>query len=164
MPDLRSAVEDLLKNPRRRTGAAVIFDMDHTEGTYAAAELLRTLCDRVVVMTPREALAQHVAMVTRQGVQRRFHEQRIETMVFTEPRWERPFDSGRLEYVSVFGRDSGVIEDVAFFAYSTPRAPDDALAAPLRAAGIEVRLAGDCRAPGGLLNATADGNAVGNAL
>jgi dimethylglycine catabolism A len=169
VPDLRSALPELLRDTRRRSGTAVIFDMDHTEATYAAAEWLRRLYDRVVVMTPREAIAQRVAIVTRQGVQRRFHEQRIETLVFTEPRWDGPFGNGSLEYVSVHddvgsGRDSGVIEDLAFFTYSTPRVPADALAAPLAAAGIEVRLAGDCRAPRGLLSATADGHAVGNAL
>ncbi|HZM43758.1 MAG TPA: NAD(P)-binding protein [Burkholderiales bacterium] len=166
VPDLRSALPELLRDSRRRSGTAVIFDMDHTEGTYAAAEWLRKIYDRVVVMTPREAIAQRVAIVTRQGVQRRFHEQRIETLVFTEPRWDRPL-GGKLEYVSVHGddgsgRDSGAIEDLAFFAYSTPRLPTDALAAPLRAAGVEVRLAGDCRRPGGLLNATGDGHRAGN--
>ena len=164
VPDLRSALPDLLRDLRRRSGTAVIFDMDHTEGTYAAAELLRKLYGRVVVMTPREAIAQRVSLVTRQGVQRRFHEQHIETLVFTEPRWEQSFADGKLDYVSVFGHDSGTIEDVAFFAWSTPRAPDDALAAPLRAAGVEVRLVGDCCAPGGLLSATADGHAAGNAI
>jgi hypothetical protein len=164
VPDLRGALPELLRNSRARSGTAVIFDMDHTEGTYAAAEWLRRLYDRVVVMTPREAIAQRVAIVTRQGVQRRFHEQRIETLVFTEPRWDGPLGNGRLEYVSVFGRDTGVIEDLAFFAYSTPRVPVDVLSTPLRAAGIDVRFAGDCRAPRGLLSATADGNAAGNAV
>jgi len=53
---------------------------------------------------------------------------------------------------------------VVFFAYATPRVPEDMLAAPLRAAGIEVRLVGDCRSPGGLLAATAGGHAIGNAI
>ena len=85
-------------------------------------------------------------------------------MVFTEPAWSQRFADGKVDYVSVFGRDSGLIPDVAFFAYATPRVPADELAAPLRAAGIDVRLAGDCRAPRGLLAATADGHAAGNAL
>jgi hypothetical protein len=38
------------------------------------------------------------------------------------------------------------------------------MAAPLRAAGIEVRQVGDCRAPSGLLSATIDGHAAGNAI
>ena len=161
VPDLRSAIAALLRHTERQSGAAVIFDMDHTEGTYAAAELLRARFERVVVITPRESIAQGTALVTRQGILRRFREQRIETVVLAEPRWSESFNEGKLEYADVYNGDVGVIEEVAFFAYSTPRVPEDALAGPLRAAGIEVRLTGDCLAPGGLLAATSGGHAVG---
>jgi hypothetical protein len=57
-----------------------------------------------------------------------------------------------------------VIPDVGFVAYSTPRVPEDALAEPLRAAGIEVHLIGDCALPRGLLAATAEGHAAGSAI
>jgi hypothetical protein len=56
------------------------------------------------------------------------------------------------------------IPDIALFTYSTPRVADDALAAPLRAAGLDVRLIGDCYAPRFLQNATAEGHAVGNEI
>lgn len=164
VPDLRTAMSSLLGQTARRSGTAVIFDMDHTEGTYAAASLLRKLFDRVVVMTPRESIAQRVALVTRQGILRRFHEQRIETIVLAEPCWGQCFGNGRLEYASVYGGAAALITDLSFFAYSTPRVPTDALAGPLRAAGIEVRLVGDCRAPRGLLDATAEGHTAGNAI
>jgi hypothetical protein len=42
--------------------------------------------------------------------------------------------------------------------------PDDALAAPLRAAGNDLRLVGDCFAPRSMLVATAEGHRVGLAL
>ena len=168
VPDLRGAMLALLG---RRTqlsahqpGTAVIFDMDHTEGTYAAAELLHALFDRVVLITPRESFAQDTALVTRQGIVRRIHEKSIETIVFAEPRWSGRFEDGVLEYANVYTGKAGVIEDVAFLAYSTPRAPDDALAAPLRAAGIDVRLVGDCVTARGILAATAEGHAAGNAV
>ena len=164
VPDLRRAIAALLRHAARQIGTAVIFDMDHTEGTYAAVELLRARFDRVVVITPREAIAQGTALVMRQGILRRFREQRIETVVLAEPRWSESFNEGKLEYVDVYNGDVGVIPDVAFFAYSTPRVPEDTLAGPLRAAGIEVHLAGDCLAPGGLLAATAGGHAIGNAI
>ncbi len=164
VPDLRSAMSVLLKHAARQTGAAVIFDMDHTEGTYAAAEWLRARFDRVVIITPRETIAQGAALVTRQGILRRCHEQRIEIVTLAEPRWSEGFREGRLEYANVYTSDAGVIADVAFFAYSTPRVPEDALAAPLAAAGIEVRLVGDCRSPRGLLAATAEGHAAGNEI
>ena len=85
--DLRIAIADLIGINTRQSGTAVIFDMDHTDGTYAAAELLRTLFDRVIIMTPRDSIAQDIAMVTRQGILRRMHEQRIEMLLHAEPVW-----------------------------------------------------------------------------
>lgn len=164
VPDLRNAMSGLLRHAARQSGTAVIYDMDHTEGTYAAAEWLHTLFDRVVVITPRESIAQEAALVTRQGILRRFHAKHIEVIALAEPRWSETFGDGKLEYANVYNGDGGVIEDVAFLAYSTPRAPEDALAGPLRAAGIEVRIIGDCRTAGGLLAATAEGHAAGNEI
>ena len=164
VPDLRSGMSSVLSHTARQSGTAVIFDMDHTEGTYAAAEFLRTLFDRVVVMTPRDAIAQEAPLVTRQGIWRRFGKQRIDTMILSEPRWSASFEEGRLEYVRTNTGDVGVIEDVAFLAYSTPRVPEDALAAQLRTVGVEVHLIGDCLSPRGAHSATAEGHAVGNAL
>jgi hypothetical protein len=154
---------DVLGKRERRPGTAVIFDMDHTEATYASAELLRTLFERVVVMTPREYIAQNTALVTRQAITRRFHEKHIEVIALAQPRWTEA-SAEKLEYANVYSGEASVIPDVAFVAYSTPRVPQDALAAPLRAAGIEVHLAGDCALPRGVLAATAEGHAAGNAL
>jgi hypothetical protein len=53
---------------------------------------------------------------------------------------------------------------VAFFAYSTPRAPRSELLAPLRAAGIAVHVVGDCRVARSVMAATAEGHAAGNAI
>ncbi len=164
VPDLRAAMAALVGRRSHQAGTAVIFDMDHTEGTYAAAELLRALYDRVVLITPREFVAYDTPLVTRQGIVRRLHERRIELVVLSEPRWSDSCEDGRLEYVNVYNGDRGAIEDMAFLAYSTPRAPDDALCSPLRAAGIEVRLIGDCAAPRAVLAATAEGHAAGNAV
>jgi 2,4-dienoyl-CoA reductase-like NADH-dependent reductase (Old Yellow Enzyme family) len=162
-PDLRNAIRAVVENPERRRGTAVIFDMDHTEATYASAELLRTLFERVVVITPREYIAQKTALVTRQAITRRFHEKRIEVIALSQPRWNES-TAEKLVYANVYSGESGVIPDVGFVAYSTPRVPEDALAAPLRAAGIEVRAVGDCALPRGVLAATAEGHAAGNAV
>ena len=164
VPDLRSAMSTLIGRNGHERGAAVIFDMDHTEGTYAAAELLHALFDRVVLLTPRESIASDTPLVTRQGILRRFHEKRIRTIVFSEPCWSEAFEDGLLEYANVYNGDGGRIENVAFLAYSMPRVAQDALAAPLRAAGIDVRLVGDCASPRGVLAATAEGHAAGNAI
>jgi hypothetical protein len=163
VPDLRSAMQDILDHPGRRAGGAVIFDMDHTEGTYASAELLRTMFDRVFVVTPREYIAQRTPLVARQGIIRRFHEKGIEVVPLAEPLWATA-PAEKLEYANVYSGEVNVIQDVAFVAYSTPRVPRDALAAPLHAAGIEVRVVGDCALARGVLAATAEGHAAGNAL
>ena len=161
--DLRSAMQALLAAPARRTGNAVIFDMDHTEGTYASAELLKTVFDRVFVITPREYIAQKTALVTRQGIIRRFHELDVDVIPLAEPRWSESAP-GELAYTSVYGGEIRVLADVALVAYSTPRVPEDELAQPLRTAGLDVRLVGDCALPQGLMAATTDAHALGLAL
>jgi hypothetical protein len=95
---------------------------------------------------------------------RRFSQQKIEMIPLAQPHWNAKFEDGTLEYVNVYGGEGGAITEVAFLSYATPRAPDDAMAEPLRAVGIEVHLVGDCLSPQELLAATADGHAVGNAL
>ena len=164
VPDLRAAMQALLKQKSRVPGTAVIYDMDHTEGTYAAAERLHALFGRVVLITPRDALAQDTSLIARQGILRRLSEKRIGMIMLAEPRWSDGFESGTLEYVNVYNGDVGVINNVAFLAYATPRVPNDTLYEPLREAGIEVHRAGDCLSPRGLLAATADGDAAGNAI
>jgi 2,4-dienoyl-CoA reductase-like NADH-dependent reductase (Old Yellow Enzyme family) len=161
--DLRSAMRAMLEKPERRAGVAVVFDMDHTEATYASAELLQAAFDRVIVITPRESIAQKTALVTRQAIVRRFHEKRIEVVPLAMPLWGKGA-AGTLLYRNVYGGETNVIRDVAFIAYSTPRLPNDALDAPLRAAGIEVHLIGDCALPRGILAATAEGHATGNTI
>ncbi len=159
--DLRSAMTELLRHTARQPGTAVVFDMDHTEGTYAAAELLHARFERVVVITPRESIARGAALVTRQGILRRFCEKRIEVIVLAEP---RDWGGGGFEYANIYNGDVGVIDDLAFFAYATPRVPETGLEEPLREAGIEVHRIGDCRSVRGLLAATSEGNAAGNSI
>ena len=142
----------------------MLFDADHTEGTYAAAEALRARFERVVIVTPRDAIATDVQMVTRQGILRRMAEQRVEIVTLCEPRWSDGCAEGRLDLVNIYNGDVRVIDDLALLTYATPRTPDDALAAPLHAAGIPVIPVGDARAPQEMLFATASGHAAGEAV
>jgi 2,4-dienoyl-CoA reductase-like NADH-dependent reductase (Old Yellow Enzyme family) len=164
VPDLRVAMAGLVRFKARQPGTAVIYDMDHTEGTYAAAELLRELFERVAIVTPRDTIATFTSLVTRQGILRRMNEMRIRTLVLAEPRIDEGFEQGRLACVNVYNGEVAHIEDVAFLAWSTPRAPNDALDAPLCAAGIEVQRVGDCKCARDVLSATAEGYAAGNTL
>jgi len=161
VPDLRDALTEVLRHDTPQPGTAVLFDADHTEGTYAAAEALRARFARVVIVTPRDTIATDVAMTGRQGILRRMAEQRIEIVTLSEPRWSDTVAEGRLEIVNVYNGDVRVIEDVSLVTYATPRVPNDTLAAPLRAAGIAVVPVGDARAPQEMLFATASGHTAG---
>ncbi len=162
--DLRAAMTEVLRRDARQPGTAVLFDADHTEGTYAAAEALRLRFERVVIVTPRDSIASDVQMVTRQGILRRMAQQHIEIVTLSEPRWSDACADGRLEIVNVYNGDVRTIEDLALLSYATPRVPDDALAAPLRAAGLTVVTVGDAHAPQEMLFATASGHAAGEAV
>jgi hypothetical protein len=88
--------------------------------------------------------------------------QGIEIVVLSEPTWSDAIEAGALEYRNVFGVGGGVVPNVALLTYATPRVPEITLVEPLRAAGVDVRLVGDCQAPRSLLEATATGHATGN--
>jgi hypothetical protein len=164
VPDVRTAMAEVLRHDARQPGTAVLFDADHTEGTYAAVEALRARFGHVVIVTPRDTIATDVAMTTRQGILRRMAEQRIEIMTLSEPRWSEACAEGRLDIVNVYNGDARTVEDVALLTYSTPRVPNDALAGELRAARIDVVAIGDARAPQEMLFATASGHAAGDTV
>ena len=163
--DLRTALPDVLHHAGKQRGSAVLFDQDHTEGTYCAALALHQRFERVVIITPRESIAQDTYMVTKQGIHRRVNMLGIEVATLSEPKWTGAFEQeGRLTYVNVYTGQEKHVDDVAFFSYATPRAPDDALAAPLRAAGLPVHIVGDAKVARGPMAATAEGYAIGRAL
>ena len=60
VPDLRTALAEALRHESRQAGTVVLFDADHTEATYAAAEALHARFDRVVIVTPRDTIATDV--------------------------------------------------------------------------------------------------------
>ncbi len=165
--DLRCAMQSVLHIKSRQPGTAVIYDMDQSEGTYACAERLHQIFERVIIMTPRDAIAEETSMVTHQAINRRLSSKGITVITLCEPRWSddsHAIEDGNLEIAQVYTGEKTVIRNVAFFAYATPRAPDIALVAPLRAAGIDVRLIGDCMAPRNVMAATAEGHAAGHAI
>jgi hypothetical protein len=145
-------------------GTAVLFDMDHTEGTYACAQVLGRLFERVVILTPRDSIAEDTPLVTRLGILRRTSMLGIEVLPLTEPSPDSSLEEGIVRARNVYTGVTTEIAEVVLLTYSTPRVPDDALAAPLRAAGVEVHLVGDCYAPRTVMSATSDGHAKGHEL
>jgi 2,4-dienoyl-CoA reductase-like NADH-dependent reductase (Old Yellow Enzyme family) len=164
VPDLRTAMQSLLHVRERQPGTAVVYDMDHTESTYAVVERLAALFERVVILTPRDCIASETSLVTRQGITRRLSIAGVHWIVLVEPIWNEKFEDGQLEYANIYSGRRGLVSNIAFLAYSTPRARNDAMAAELRAAGIEVHCVGDCLSPQEMLGATASGHEVGNRL
>ena len=161
IPDLRSAVPALLAIREPQGGTAVLFDADHTEGTYAAAQLLRRLFDRVVLVTPRERVAVDVPLVSSLGIYRRLSRLGIEILPLHELSGEGDLEQGEIAVRQVYTRAVTLIRELALLTYSTPRMPRLELLEPLRHAGLRVLQIGDCRAPRTVLAATSEGHAAG---
>ena len=164
VPDLRSVMAAVSRIRSRQPGTAVIFDADHSEGTYAAAEALQAVFDAVVLITPRDTIATEMQLVTRQGVLRRMAERRIRIIPLSTIAWSHSFENGIVEYENVYTGERRSIPDVAVLSYSTPRRPNDDLARPLRERLIQVLPVGDCQSAAELLAATETGHAAGNLL
>jgi 2,4-dienoyl-CoA reductase-like NADH-dependent reductase (Old Yellow Enzyme family) len=145
---------------RSRT-TAVLFDMDHTAATYAVADALVPAYRRLVLVTPRTQIARNVNYCSAIGIHRRLYAANVELVMAGEPVALR---DGQLTWRNVFTGRIQEIGDVALFVWSTPRVADDALAEPLRAAGIDTVLVGDCMAPRNLLCAIHEGEAAAMAL
>jgi hypothetical protein len=164
VPDVRTLALELLDRHQRQPGTAVLFDQDHTEGTYAMVEMLAKLFERVVVATPRERLAGDVPLVTALGIHRRLARLPVDIRPFHELSAESRLEDGVAALANVYTGQLAFVEDVALISYATPRVPDLEMLAPLRAAGLDVVTIGDCRMPRGVASATAEGYAAAMAL
>jgi 2,4-dienoyl-CoA reductase-like NADH-dependent reductase (Old Yellow Enzyme family) len=145
----------------RNSQTAVLFDMDHSAATYAVADAMAQRYGRLLLLTPRTQLARNVNYCSAIGVHRRLYEGNVQIVMAAEPVRLR---EGVLTWRNVFTGRTHEISGVAEFIWSTPRQVDDAIAAPLRAAGVDTRLAGDCMAPRNLFCAIHEGEALAMAL
>ena len=164
VPDIREAARLFQSYRGRGEGTAVIVDEDGGAFVYDAALLLAERFDRVAILTPRERLAGEESIVVRQGVYQRLHAARATILTSVRPLADSRWEEGELAYANVDNGDRGVLRDVAFITYATPRRPEVALLAELRAAGVETHLIGDCKAPRIALAATGEGYRVGMSL
>ena len=147
--------------PAKGEGTAVLFDMDHSAATYAVADALAKQYASLVLLTPRTQLARNVNYCSAIGVYRRLYEANAAIVTAAEP---VKLHDGVLTWRNVFTGATADIANVGLFLWATPRVVDDALAAPLREAGIDTRLAGDCMAPRNLFCAIHEGEALAMAL
>lgn len=163
-PDVRTVAARFVGRRLREHGTVLLFDQDHTAFTYATAVLLAQVYDRVIISTPREGIAAEEPLVNRQGIQRRLAQHGVEVRNFCEPVFDDGLAEGVVTLRNVFGAPSTHIEGISLLTHATPRVPQDALIAPLRAAGVEFAVVGDCQAPRSLLVATAEGYRAGMRL
>lgn len=163
--DVRALTLELLSITAHQGGSAVLFDMDHTEGTYAVAELLTRLFDRVVIVTPRDRIAADVPLVNALGIQRRLARAGVHIQPLMEIAEQSDLEAGvvRLRNVHCAER-TAEIADVALLTYSTPRSPMNSLERALKAQDVTVHAVGDCYSPRTVLAATSDGHRLGNLL
>ncbi|MFO1350011.1 MAG: FAD-dependent oxidoreductase [Gammaproteobacteria bacterium] len=157
----RDKVRELVEDDRRRAGTAVLFDMDHSDATYAFADLLALRYQRLALLTPRVQLARAAPYTNAIGIYRRLYA--ADALSLTAVRPVR-YDASGVTYANVFNGKEGVIDDVALFAYSTPRRARDTLYQPLVARGFDVRLIGDARSPRTLFSAVHEGFAAAHSL
>jgi hypothetical protein len=155
---------ELIGFTERQSGAAVLFDMDATEGTYASAEYLRRLFDRVVIVTPRDRIAEDVPLVNRLGIVRRFARAGIEVMTLAGIDADSPLEDGVLHVRNVYSGTLAEIADVVLLTYATPRAPDLAAIEAFASLAAEFHVVGDAYAPGSTMAATAQGHRIGNLI
>jgi hypothetical protein len=142
-------------------GAAVLFDMDHSAATYAVADALAHRYQKLKLLTPRTEIARQVNYCSRIGVHRRLYQTEAEILVAAEPVSLR---KGVLTWRNTFTGRVREISNVALFLWSTPRLVNNQLAEPLRLAGLDIRLIGDCLAPRNLICAIHEGEAAATAI
>jgi 2,4-dienoyl-CoA reductase-like NADH-dependent reductase (Old Yellow Enzyme family) len=160
VPDARAMAREMLGRGGREPGRVVLFDQDHTEMTYALAELLTERFEAVSIVTPRERIASDVSLINRQGIYQRLYERGVELVTSCAPRDLDALEEAALDVVNIYSGAVTRLPDVVAVTYATSRVPDNALAAPLIAAGVEVIPIGDCRAPRTVLAATREGYKV----
>jgi hypothetical protein len=135
--------------------------MDHSAATYAVADALADLYAKLVLLTPRTQIARTVNYCSAIGIHRRLYQADADIIVASEP---ASFRDGVLTWRNVFTGRRRDIPNVGLFLWSTPRIANDALAHPLRQAGIDTHLVGDCVAPRNLLCAIHEGEAAATAV
>ncbi|WP_156397316.1 MULTISPECIES: oxidoreductase [unclassified Sphingomonas] len=159
--DMAQLLRELVGRKAHMQGTAVIYDMDGTDMTYAGAELLADMFDRVVIVTPVESAARDQATVIKQAVYSRILGRGIEVISWAEPSPASRFEDGVFVYRNIMTGREGIIEDVQLFTYATPRVPRRELATQLGKICADVRLIGDAKGPGYTIPAMREAHMLG---
>jgi hypothetical protein len=155
--DIRSAVAALLADPARRGGVALLLDLDATPATYDAAELLAERFAQVLLVTPRDAIARDSPLLVAQGIGKRLAARGVTLLTCRDV---AAVEDGSVVLRHALTGAPETIRGVDLVTHASGRVPRDALAAPLRAAGVPLRLVGDALAPRLMLSAVREGEAA----
>jgi 2,4-dienoyl-CoA reductase-like NADH-dependent reductase (Old Yellow Enzyme family) len=164
IPTIRELAPQLLARSDITPGRAVLVDQDHTEMTYAVAELLAKRFEKVTIVTSRERIAHDVSLINRQGIYQRLHDLGVELLPNHEVHDLKALENGELECVNVYNGAVTRLDDIAIITHASSRTPRDELYQPLLDMGFDVRLVGDSRAPRSLLATTREAYTVASAL
>lgn len=155
--DLRSLMIELSKVSQQQTGKVLIYDQDHTEMTYAAAEHLAGLFEKVIIVTERERIGSDVSVIARQGIYKRLSKLNVDIIVLNKPLASSAFEDGIVTLKNIYNEQETVINNIAVLTYSTSRIPNNQLFDELKTLGISAHTIGDAYAPRTLLAATQTG-------
>jgi 2,4-dienoyl-CoA reductase-like NADH-dependent reductase (Old Yellow Enzyme family)/thioredoxin reductase len=164
IPDLRQLVADFMILKTSGNGRLVIFDKDHTEMTYAAAEFLSHRFTEVIIVTPRDRLASDCSLINRQKIYSRLYRCGVKIITSSEPANLDKLEEGLVVIYNIYSGVAEDLTDVSSITYSCSRSPNDGLVKPLEDGGYNVVRVGDCFAPRSLLAATGQGFEVGCAV
>jgi 2,4-dienoyl-CoA reductase-like NADH-dependent reductase (Old Yellow Enzyme family) len=162
--DLRTFITSFIGRQAHEPGRVVLFDQDHTEMTYAAAELLTENFDVVTVVTPRERIAADCSLVNRQQIYQRLYERGVEIVTSSVPVGLEDLEDTELQLANVYSGREQILGDIVAVTFSTARTPLDQQRPLLEAKGLAVHTVGDCHAPRSVLAATRQGYQLGMSL
>lgn len=162
--DLRAFIAPFIGRKGQEAGRVVLFDQDHTEMTYAAAELLSANFDHVSLVTTRERIATDCSLINRQQIYQRLYDRDIEIITSNAPVGLDELEDAELKLANVYSGKEQILTDIAAITYSTARTPLDGMGTALESRGITVHKVGDCYAPRSVLAATRHGYQLGIAL
>ena len=164
VPGIRELANQLLNRSDITEGRLIIVDQDHTELTYAAAELFAARFSAVTIVTSRERIAHDVSLINRQGIYQRLHDLGIALLCNVEPHSLDPLEQAELAVRNVYSGEVTLLQDVVALTHASSRVPNDQLLKPLQDEGLDVRTIGDCRAPRSLLATTREAYRVAAGL
>ena len=154
IPSLREIAIEMLDRNEATDGRIVLVDQDHTEMTYAVAELLSTKFSDVSIITQRERIAHDVSLINRQGIYQRLHRLGVEIHCNVEAINLDDLEDGEFAIRNVYSGQVDTLSGVVALTHASSRVPNDQLLEPLRAQGCQVLMIGDANAPRSLLATT----------